>query len=195
MKKSCHPLVTRRIIFLKYFKRRNDALDEVFSLLYKGEFLFFGFRTGMAFYCFIGLITRRSEVQILSPQPIAEFLLYPGKEGGDWVRDGQTVWRDSGISVEKNFPTVIDFPSDREWPWTLPLSRLSILDRLDFVESKESRTGRISGLSWNRRVSGNASGGGIEEIQRLVAGRGFEPLTFGLWARRATELLHPAPKL
>ena len=26
----------------------------------------------------------------------------------------------------------------------------------------------------------------------LVAGAGFEPTTFGLWARRATELLHPA---
>ena len=26
----------------------------------------------------------------------------------------------------------------------------------------------------------------------LVAGRGFEPLTFGLWAQRATGLLHPA---
>ena len=28
----------------------------------------------------------------------------------------------------------------------------------------------------------------------LVAGRGFEPLTFGLWARRATRLLHPASR-
>ena len=27
---------------------------------------------------------------------------------------------------------------------------------------------------------------------QLVAGIGFEPMTFGLWARRATELLHPA---
>ena len=27
---------------------------------------------------------------------------------------------------------------------------------------------------------------------KLVAGRGFEPLAFGLWARRATKLLHPA---
>ena len=26
----------------------------------------------------------------------------------------------------------------------------------------------------------------------LVAGRGFGPLTFGLWAQRATRLLHPA---
>ena len=26
----------------------------------------------------------------------------------------------------------------------------------------------------------------------LVAGRGFEPLTSGLWAQRATKLLHPA---
>ena len=26
----------------------------------------------------------------------------------------------------------------------------------------------------------------------LVAGEGFEPTTFGLWARRATKLLHPA---
>ena len=26
----------------------------------------------------------------------------------------------------------------------------------------------------------------------LVAGEGFEPTTFGLWARRATRLLHPA---
>ncbi len=26
----------------------------------------------------------------------------------------------------------------------------------------------------------------------LVAGTGFEPVTFGLWARRATKLLHPA---
>ena len=26
----------------------------------------------------------------------------------------------------------------------------------------------------------------------LVAGEGFEPTTFGLWAQRATELLHPA---
>ena len=30
--------------------------------------------------------------------------------------------------------------------------------------------------------------------QRLVAGAGFEPATFGLWAQRATGLLHPAPK-
>ena len=28
---------------------------------------------------------------------------------------------------------------------------------------------------------------------QLVAGAGFEPTTFGLWARRATMLLHPAP--
>ena len=28
----------------------------------------------------------------------------------------------------------------------------------------------------------------------LVAGEGFEPSTFGLWARRATRLLHPATK-
>ena len=27
---------------------------------------------------------------------------------------------------------------------------------------------------------------------RVVAGSGFEPLTFGLWAQRATRLLHPA---
>ena len=27
---------------------------------------------------------------------------------------------------------------------------------------------------------------------QLVAGEGFEPTTFGLWARRATKLLHPA---
>lgn len=27
---------------------------------------------------------------------------------------------------------------------------------------------------------------------RPIAGAGFEPATFGLWARRATELLHPA---
>ena len=27
---------------------------------------------------------------------------------------------------------------------------------------------------------------------KLVAGEGFEPSTFGLWAQRATELLHPA---
>ena len=28
---------------------------------------------------------------------------------------------------------------------------------------------------------------------QLVAGEGFEPSTFGLWARRAARLLHPAP--
>ena len=28
----------------------------------------------------------------------------------------------------------------------------------------------------------------------MVAGTGFEPATFGLWAQRATGLLHPAPK-
>ena len=28
----------------------------------------------------------------------------------------------------------------------------------------------------------------------MVAGEGFEPSTFGLWARRATRLLHPATK-
>ena len=27
---------------------------------------------------------------------------------------------------------------------------------------------------------------------RPIAGAGFEPTTFGLWARRATRLLHPA---
>ena len=31
-----------------------------------------------------------------------------------------------------------------------------------------------------------------EEKKELVAGAGFEPTTFGLWARRATMLLHPA---
>ena len=30
------------------------------------------------------------------------------------------------------------------------------------------------------------------ELPSLIAGAGFEPTTFGLWARRATELLHPA---
>ena len=29
-------------------------------------------------------------------------------------------------------------------------------------------------------------------LRNLVAGAGFEPTTFGLWARRATRLLHPA---
>ena len=29
-------------------------------------------------------------------------------------------------------------------------------------------------------------------IVLMVAGSGFEPLTFGLWARRASELLYPA---
>ena len=29
-------------------------------------------------------------------------------------------------------------------------------------------------------------------VKNLVAGAGFEPTTFGLWARRATKLLHPA---
>ena len=32
----------------------------------------------------------------------------------------------------------------------------------------------------------------IDSKSYLVAGAGFEPTTFGLWARRATELLHPA---
>ena len=31
--------------------------------------------------------------------------------------------------------------------------------------------------------------------RKLVAGTGFEPATFGLWAQRATGLLHPASKL
>ena len=30
------------------------------------------------------------------------------------------------------------------------------------------------------------------KIPYLVAGTGFEPVTFGLWARRASRLLHPA---
>ncbi len=29
-------------------------------------------------------------------------------------------------------------------------------------------------------------------LLEVVAGAGFEPTTFGLWARRATKLLHPA---
>ena len=29
-------------------------------------------------------------------------------------------------------------------------------------------------------------------LEKLVAGVGFEPTTFGLWARRAARLLHPA---
>ena len=29
-------------------------------------------------------------------------------------------------------------------------------------------------------------------LNQMVAGAGFEPTTFGLWARRATRLLHPA---
>ena len=33
---------------------------------------------------------------------------------------------------------------------------------------------------------------GFEKPSCLVAGAGFEPTTFGLWARRATELLYPA---
>ena len=32
----------------------------------------------------------------------------------------------------------------------------------------------------------------LNSLNLLVAGAGFEPATFGLWARRATELLHPA---
>ena len=31
-------------------------------------------------------------------------------------------------------------------------------------------------------------------LLQLVAGEGFEPSTFGLWARRATWLLHPATR-
>ena len=31
-----------------------------------------------------------------------------------------------------------------------------------------------------------------EYTRDLVAGAGFEPTTFGLWARRAARLLHPA---
>ena len=31
-----------------------------------------------------------------------------------------------------------------------------------------------------------------KESEFLVAGEGFEPPTFGLWVRRATELLYPA---
>ena len=34
--------------------------------------------------------------------------------------------------------------------------------------------------------------GRFDHINDLVAGAGFEPTTFGLWARRATRLLHPA---
>ena len=32
----------------------------------------------------------------------------------------------------------------------------------------------------------------INTSSEMVAGAGFEPTTFGLWARRATRLLHPA---
>ena len=33
---------------------------------------------------------------------------------------------------------------------------------------------------------------GHVRLKSLVAGIGFEPMTFGLWARRASRLLHPA---
>ena len=32
----------------------------------------------------------------------------------------------------------------------------------------------------------------IEKRHKKIAGAGFEPTTFGLWARRASRLLHPA---
>ena len=32
----------------------------------------------------------------------------------------------------------------------------------------------------------------FHDVFFLVAGTGFEPVTFGLWARRATWLLYPA---
>ena len=35
----------------------------------------------------------------------------------------------------------------------------------------------------------------MSPFRNLVAGAGFEPTTFGLWARRATRLLHPASAL
>ena len=35
---------------------------------------------------------------------------------------------------------------------------------------------------------------GVKLFGYLVAGIGFEPMTFGLWARRAARLLHPAPE-
>ena len=40
----------------------------------------------------------------------------------------------------------------------------------------------------------NAGLAGVLQIS-VVAGAGFEPTTFGLWARRATKLLHPAIEL
>ena len=32
----------------------------------------------------------------------------------------------------------------------------------------------------------------FDTSSEMVAGAGFEPTAFGLWARRATRLLHPA---
>ena len=51
-----------------------------------------------------------------------------------------------------------------------------------------------SGQSWKKN---SCSRMGIfkglkGDLIKMVAGAGFEPTTFGLWARRATRLLHPA---
>ena len=41
-------------------------------------------------------------------------------------------------------------------------------------------------------INKTAAPDGSEDGGQVVAGHGFEPWTSGLWAQRATELLHPA---
>ena len=45
---------------------------------------------------------------------------------------------------------------------------------------------------WHEDFQSSALPTELSGLTNWVAGTGFEPMTFGLWARRASRLLHPA---
>ncbi len=61
--------------------------------------------------------------------------------------------------------------------------RIATDDKSTKYKSRKEK--RLASLIANNNYSSEPS-------VRLVAGEGFEPPTFGLWARRAARLLHPA---
>ena len=71
-----------------------------------------------------------------------------------------------------------------------PTPRFSVLCSADWaIEPKKWRFRRESN---SRSSAWQADVITATPRNHLVAGAGFEPTTFGLWAQRATKLLHPA---
>ena len=68
----------------------------------------------------------------------------------------------------------------------------------DKISSKEDLSDKNEMVNlnapWSRKYesSENLHETVILSKDKMVAGAGFEPTTFGLWARRAARLLHPA---